>query len=145
MVVVLGTKLGTMLEKAYNNDSAISEVIGVILLVAIVTIIASLTALFVFGFLQGVSKPDIISFTVTRIDPQTIEILNNGGPNLADLKTSSNYLTVNINGINSTPINGTMDNTVGSIAYYHASIGSQVQIIGLFNDDQNHMLLEQTV
>jgi|SRR5271157_3700995 len=134
-----------MIKKFTKNDDAISEVIGVILIIVIVTIIASLTALFVFGYLQDVSKPYLIDFTVKRLDPQTIEILNNGGPNLADLKTSSAYLTVCINNNNATPTYGTLDNTVGSYAHYNANIGSQVIIIGLFNDDKNHMLYQGIV
>jgi hypothetical protein len=136
-----------LLQEFNKNDSAISEIIGVILLVVIVTIIASFVALFVFGYLQDVSKPYIIDFTVQRLNPQTIEIMNNGGPNLADLKTSSTYLMVEINGVDATSIagTGTLDNNVGSCAHYNASTGCQVIIIGLFNDDKNHMLYQGSV
>jgi FlaG/FlaF family flagellin (archaellin) len=139
--------LSILFKNFKKNDSAISEIIGVILLVVIVTIIASLTALFVFGYLQGVSKPYIIDFTVQRLNPETVEIMNNGGPNLADLKTSSSYLMVEINGIDATSIAGTgrLDSNVGSCAQYNASTGSQIIIVGLFNDDKNHLLYQGTI
>jgi hypothetical protein len=128
-----------------KDDSAISEIIGVILIVVIITIIASFTALFVFGYLQDVSKPYLIDFTVSRLDPYTIEILNNGGPNLGDLKTSSSYLTVEVNDNYAIPISGSLNNTVGSYACYNANTSSQIIIVGVFKDDKNHILYQGRV
>jgi len=128
----------------YKNDSAVSEVIGIILIVVIVTVLASLTALFVYGFLQNVDKPYIVDLTVKRINPNTIEILNNGGPDLADLNPIDGF-TVTINGNNSTVVSGALTNSVGSSATYTANVGSHIIITGSFKDNKKHLLLDINV
>jgi FlaG/FlaF family flagellin (archaellin) len=126
-----------------DKDSAVSAIIGTILMVVLVTILASVTALFVYQYLQSINQPEMISFSVTRLNPQTIEIFNNGGPSLNNLKTNTS-ITVEINGADANSTSGELDSTAGSIAYYTANTSAQVTIIGLFNDDKNHVLFEGT-
>jgi FlaG/FlaF family flagellin (archaellin) len=134
-----------MLERVYNNDSAVSDVIGVILLVVIVTILASVVALFVYTYLQSINQPYMVDFTVARLTTQTIEITNNGGPSLGSLNTSaSNYLMVSINGVDTNSTSGILNNAVGSSAIYPAGTGSQVVVIGSFIDGSEYKLYDGT-
>jgi FlaG/FlaF family flagellin (archaellin) len=134
-----------MLKSVYNNDKAVSDVIGIILLVVIVTILASVVALFVYTYLQSINQPYMIDFTVARLTPQTIEIMNNGGPSLASLNTSAtNYLIVSINGVDTNSTSGILNNAVSSSAIYPASSGSHVVIIGLFVDGSEYKLYDGT-
>jgi hypothetical protein len=129
-----------------KNNRAVSEVLGVILMVVIVTILASITALFVYVYLQTVSQPYMVEFTPTRLTPQTIEITNNGGPGDASLDTSiPNYITVSVNGQNGMPVAGGLTFSIGSSAVYDANYGAHLTIRGFFKDGHERTLYDGTL
>jgi hypothetical protein len=133
--------------KNCKNDSAVSSIIGVILMVVIVTVLASFTALFVFLYLNTVGQVYLVDLTVKRIDTTTIEISNHGGPNIRDLNTNSTYpFVVYIDGVERSSIPPTqLTDVVGSHALYNANVGQKISIVGNFANNKKQVIFESYV
>lgn len=86
-----------------NNDSAVSPVIGVILMVAITVILAAVIAAFVFGMPNSMGRDKIVAVTAQQPDTGKITLMYQGGPDTATF----DYGTVRV-----TPDSGT-------VTYYH--------------------------
>lgn len=69
------------------NDSAISEVIGVILVVALTVIMAAIIASYAFGLMQGVPMSRMVLLTADQPDPTvpSMYVTYRGGPDHAML------------------------------------------------------------
>ena len=80
-------RVKTMSEK--NNESAVSESIGVILAVALTVILAAIVAAYMFGMLNGVPLSRIIAVTAMQTDPSHISVTYRGGPDAASLANLS--------------------------------------------------------
>ena len=129
--------------KLSKCDGAVSHIIGTLLIVIIITILAALTASIVYGFLIDLNKPYIVNFTVHRLNQTTIEILNQGGPNLRDLKFSPpSPIIITVDNIDSPPISGNLNENVGSYSDYNANEGAKLKIIGIFTDNKRHILYD---
>ena len=74
-----------MVNKA--KESAVSEVIGVILIVAITVIMAAIIAAYAFGMVQGVPLTRSVIVTVVQSDPSHISVTYRGGPDNALLES----------------------------------------------------------
>lgn len=72
-----------------NNESAVSEVIGVVLAVALTVILAAIVAAYLFGMLNGIPMTRTIAVTATQIDPSHISVTYRGGPDQAILSNLS--------------------------------------------------------
>ena len=80
-------RVKTMSEK--NNESAVSESIGVILAVALTVILAAIVAAYMFGMLNGVPLSRIIAVTAMQTDSTHIIVTYRGGPDAALLSNLS--------------------------------------------------------
>ena len=69
-----------------TNESAVSEIIGVILVVALTVIMAAIIAAFVFGMVDTMGTPRIISVTVLQTSPSSIAVTYRGGPDQGSLQ-----------------------------------------------------------
>lgn len=129
-----------------NSDEAVSAVIGTILMVVIVTVLASITALSMFIYLQGVNNTYLISLTQDRVDPTTIQITNQGGPNINDLDTSvASPFIVYIDTVVTAPNPPTqLTASVGSYANYPAHTGQHIEIVGLFQGNKKGIIYDGT-
>ena len=68
-----------------DNESAVSESIGVIIVVAITVIIASLAAAYLFGMVNTIPQTHILALTAEQVDPDHIYVTYRGGPDQASL------------------------------------------------------------
>jgi hypothetical protein len=69
------------------NESAVSEIIGVILVVALTVIMAAIIAAYVFGMVDHMGTPRIVSVTVHQTTPSTIAVTYRGGPDQGSLQS----------------------------------------------------------
>ena len=72
-----------------NNESAVSEIIGVVLAVALTVILAAIIAAYMFGMLNGAPLSRIIAVTAMQTDPSHISITYRGGPDAGSLNNLS--------------------------------------------------------
>jgi hypothetical protein len=72
-----------------ENESAVSEVIGVVLIVAITVILASIIAAYTFGMMSEVPLTRTIAVTATQTDQNMILVTYRGGPDQAILSNLS--------------------------------------------------------
>jgi hypothetical protein len=132
--------------KIIKNKEAISDIIGNILLIALIVAVFAVTALFFFGYMQIINKPYLIEITASRLDPNTIEIMNRGGQDIDKLDISNgNPFTVTIGGVVSTPASGSFNENIGSIGKFNASPGSHIIITGVFKDNSTHILYDSFI
>ena len=68
-----------------HHESAVSETIGVVLIVAITVIIASLSAAYLFGMMPTVPQSHALAVTAAQTDPSHISVTYMGGPDQASL------------------------------------------------------------
>ena len=71
--------------KKNENESAVSESIGVVLVVALTVIMASIIAAYLFGMMSGVPQTHSIAVTATKTDPTHISVTYRGGPDQTNL------------------------------------------------------------
>ncbi len=127
-----------------KNDECISDVIGIILMVALTVAISAATALFFFGYMQSVNKPYMIEITASRLNPNTVEIMNRGGLDINMLDTSAgNPFRITIGGVNVSP--GNFNVTIGSSERFNVSPGARIIISGVFKDDTEHILYDTSI
>ena len=78
-----------------KEESAVSPVIGVILMVAITVILAAVIGAFVFGMGGNLKKTYNVGVTASQVNASTVDITFQGGPD-ANLV---HYINVSIDGI----------------------------------------------
>ena len=66
--------------KSSENEEAVSPVIGVILMVAITVILATIIAPFVFSIGGSLKKSYLVAATASQSGPNTIDFTYHGGP-----------------------------------------------------------------
>jgi hypothetical protein len=69
------------------KESAVSEVLGVILIVALTVIMAAIIAAFVFGLMQGIPMSRTVVVTVDQPDSSHMYVTYRGGPDHTLLKS----------------------------------------------------------
>ena len=129
-----------------HNDEGISAVMGTILMVVIVTVLASITALSMFIYLQNVNNTYLISLTMNQVDLTTIQITNHGGPNINDLDSSvTSPFIVYVDTVVTAPNPPTqLTASVGSYANYPAHKGQHVEVVGLFQGNKKGIIYDGT-
>ncbi|KUK69213.1 MAG: Uncharacterized protein XD88_1449 [Methanocalculus sp. 52_23] len=124
-----------------RNDDAVSPVIGVILMVAITVILAAVIAAFVFGLVGNIGGAKVVGMTTTinSSNPDTIDILWQGGADLASLQDISGT----VNGTSFDPVNVTP--SIGSISTINTThdIEGRVVLVGEFSDGSEQILLDK--
>jgi archaeal type IV pilus assembly protein PilA len=69
------------------KESAVSEIIGVILVVSLTVIMAGIIGAYLFGYIDsGIVVSHIITLTARQVSPSVIEVTYRGGPDYANLQ-----------------------------------------------------------
>ena len=68
-----------------TNESAVSETIATVLVVALTVIMAALIAAYLFGMLNGILQTRTVAATADQPDPTHILVTYRGGPDQAIL------------------------------------------------------------
>ena len=69
------------------KESAVSEVVGVILMVALTVIMAAIIGAYMFGMMDGHGfTPHILAFSAQQVSPSIIEVRYQGGPDYKSLE-----------------------------------------------------------
>jgi archaeal type IV pilus assembly protein PilA len=69
------------------KESAVSEVVGVILMVALTVIMAAIIGAYMFGMMDGHGlTPHILAFSAQQVSPSLIEVRYQGGPDYKSLE-----------------------------------------------------------
>ncbi|MCG7854451.1 MAG: type IV pilin N-terminal domain-containing protein [Methanoregulaceae archaeon] len=122
-----------------ENDSAVSPVIGSILMVAITVILAAVIAAFVFGMAGNIEVSRMIGITAERTGNMSVSLLNHGGAGERGLDA----LNVTVSG--------------GSVYTFPASVGvpflvaapnpgkDQVVVTGVWSDGYRQILYARTM
>jgi len=71
--------------KKTNPESAVSEVIGVVLIVALTVILAAIVAAYMFGMIPSIPTSNLIALTASQQDSDHIIVVYHGGPEQANL------------------------------------------------------------
>ena len=72
-----------------EKESAVSEVIGVILVVGLTVIMAAIIAAYLMGMMNGITLTRTVAVTVQQTSLSTIEVTYRGGPDHAILQNLS--------------------------------------------------------
>ncbi len=131
-----------------DEEEAVSPVIGVILMVAIVVILAAIISAFVFGIAGSTTSTKTVALIVTP-NASGIDILWQGGSDINSLRK----IQTSLDGVPDTT-DGTKDWSAGSP--HHPVVGEittlaigdvtakRVTIAGEFNDGTSQVLFDKT-
>jgi len=132
---------------ARNEEEAVSPVIGVILMVAIVVILAAVIAAFVFGMAGSTSASKNVGMTVSPNGTDGVTILWQGGTDINSLNDIALTLDGNPDGtVNTTEwVGGAAHPAVGEITPIGTDdvTGKRVIIIGTFSDGSNQVIFDR--
>lgn len=123
-----------------SNESAVSPVVGVILMIAITVIMAAVIGAFIFGMAGDLKPTKIVAVTVTPVNASAISVMNMGG------QDASKLTSIDVSGDITNP--GSVGSSVGSTGVFlKANVTGQkhVVIVGTFNDDTSQVLLSTYV
>ena len=129
-----------------KNQEAVSEVISVILIIAVTLILAAIIAALVFGVGSNVPKSKIVDVVLSRDagNPANVIAVFHGGKDAASV-TNINFSVANVN-------KGAMCNTgtctgikVGCQTSFTAVKPSTVIVVGNFADGTKQVLLQQSI
>jgi flagellin-like protein len=112
-----------------RDETAVSPVIGVILMVAITVTLAAIVSAFVFGHVD-VEKPKSVETRVNQINETYAQFIFIGGPSAAEIKS----------------FNLTIKNSAGSttnVSIANPSVGDTIPISGL-TSGQDHVIVVAT-
>ena len=70
-----------------ESESAVSEVVGVILVVALTVIMAAIIAAYSFGMIPSIPISYVIAFTVSQVGNNEVQVVYHGGPDQAILQS----------------------------------------------------------
>jgi flagellin-like protein len=122
----------------FENNSAVSPVIGVILMVAVTVILAAVIAAFVFGMSENIQGSYVVAITMQQPDGTHISLTNMGGQDAGSL------ISVNVTGDLVLPA-PKLAGGVGSTQTYELSTGAgqkHIIAVGLFKDGTEQVLLD---
>ena len=121
------------------NETAVSPVIGVILMVAITVILAAVIAAFVFGMAGSISKTKVVAVTMEQPDGTHISLTNHGGQDAGDL------VSINVTGDLKTLPAVKLGPHVGATEIYELSGNAgqkHIVVVGLFKDGTEQVLID---
>lgn len=140
-----------------KNDNAVSPVIGVILMVAITVILASIIGVFVFGMSDNIQKTHVVAITMNRVNTTTVSTIFAGGQDAKMLKE----IDFMVDGVNVTIPNGqyTLNGRsgiipksgsyipVGTIVYIPANNPGHNEVVatGVFTDETTQIIGDYTI
>jgi flagellin-like protein len=122
-----------------ENNSAVSPVIGVLLMVAITVILAAVIAVFVFNMADNIQTSKVVAITMQQPDGTHISLTNMGGQDAGSL------VSVNVTGDLKVIPAVKLGASVGSTNIYELSAGAgqkHIIAVGLFKDGTEQVLLD---
>ena len=127
-----------------TDEEAVSPVIGVILMVAIVVILAAVIAAFVFGMAGSTGTAKNVGMTVSLNGTTGLDIVWQGGTDINSL----DFINVSVGGTAVVPTKIFTDEgpyKVGNITYIESShiIGNRTIITGTFTDGSTQVLFDR--
>ena len=139
--------------KMSKNNEGVSAVIGVILMVAITVILAAVIAAFVFSMSNNVGKTYTVAFTAKTNAAGQIVVTNNGGADVASLKSVT--ITLQPKGSSSAVTVMNAANTINQVGQSVTYISGQtynsntitlsypnhIIVTGTFNDGTSQVLI----
>ncbi len=139
------------MDKKYleNDECAVSPVIGVILMVAITVMLASIVGSMAFGLSGNVNNMNLVAVSARQADVNTIEFTVMGGPDAGAIR----YLNATIDGEPADPP-ADYEPDIGSCwtadsASFHTSGGftdmNHVVVAATFNDGSSQVVLNTYV
>jgi len=125
-----------------KEESAVSPVIGVILMVAITVILAAVIGAFVFGMGGSLKKTYNVGATATQTGSDTVDITFQGGPDAGLV----DYMNVTIDGTElPTASAAAFNNTASEPDGTAISVGSMVSITNaVIGSDRDHVIVTAT-
>jgi FlaG/FlaF family flagellin (archaellin) len=126
-----------------RNECAVSEVMGSVLMVALVVILAAIIGSMVFGLVGNLQETKVIAVTAVRSNATAISITYNGGERTDQL----NWLNITVNGA-IRPSLGTFGSTtplrVGNSTTVtgNTSGNDRVIVVGNFADGTQQVVLD---
>jgi hypothetical protein len=122
-----------------DTDTGVSEVESVLLMVAVVVILAAITASVVFG-MQMPEEPKTVVVTATR-SGDTVAFTNHGGMNMDRVAEIRCW----IGGTSPGNDNFTIDARAGAFETRIVPDAARVVIVGKFVDNESWILFDRTV
>lgn len=129
--------------KYFNNEEAVSPVIGVILMVAITVILAAVIGVFVFGLAGGIQSTKTVAFIANQNTSNGIDLVVHGGPDLSKV----NWVNITIDGTRVTSYGGTPEvgeiigDSSGSITDIS---GSRVIVTAGYSDGSSAIVVDKS-
>jgi flagellin-like protein len=126
-----------------KNDEAVSEVIGTILIIALVVTLAAIIGAMVFGLVGNLQQTHIVGVSAVRFNQTHITVTFNGGEKADQL----NWLNITVNGA-IRPSLGTFGSTtslgVGNSTTVtgNTSGNDHVIVVGNFADGTQQVVLD---
>ena len=123
-----------------KEESAVSPVIGVILMVAITVILAAVIGAFVFGMGGNLKKTYNVGVTATQVNASTVTFTFQGGPD-ADLVANLTTTVGNTTGVTQSDV------TIGKTwTMNNATAGrDHVVVVAEFKDGTQQVILDTFV
>ena len=132
--------------KRRENESAVSEVIGVVLVVALTVIMAAIIAAYLFGMMSSVPQTRTIAVTATQTDPNTILVTYRGGPDQAILSNLSIIWPDNTQQLVPFPKVGDVYKGTNSGVVPNATTGKDhIVVTAIFNNNVRQVALDAFV
>ena len=141
------------MDKKYleKDECAVSPVIGVILMVAITVMMASIVGVMAFGMGGNINKMNLVAVSAQQTNSTTIEFTVMGGPDAGAIR----YLNATIDGVSADPpadyepdVGSVWACTAGS-GVFHTSGGfpgrNHVVVAATFDDGSSQVVLNTYV
>jgi flagellin-like protein len=135
-----------------GKESAVSEVIGVVLVVALTVILAAIVAAYMFGMIPSIPVSRTIAYTADQPDSSHINILYHGGPDAGSLQYARVNVTESGGGTptyrNATDASNILGKDIGSMMEVTASSSGgftnkdHVVIVAHFTNGQEQVALD---
>lgn len=123
----------------HKNDIAVSPVIGVILMVAVTVILASIIAGFVFAMADGIKTPRIVAVSIEQPDDDIIELTYLGGQGAGNFEYASINITDDDN--NYVKVDNLTDVVGNSVVAEGKFSGrNRVIVVGHFDDNTDTVI-----
>jgi len=130
------------------KESAVSEVVGVILMVALTVIMASIIGAYMFGVMDTrYLSPHILSFSAQQVSPTVIEVRYLGGPDQKNLENLTIVWPSGARELVDFPKTGDVFRATNFVPPYNVTPGhtDHLVIIGHFTHDATQVVLETNI
>lgn len=129
-----------------EEESAVSEVIGVILVVALTVIMAAIIAGYLMGMMNGITLTRTVAVTVQQTSLSTIEVTYRGGPDHAILQNLSILWPSGVRQAVDFPRIGQVYSATNYGPPYNVTSGrDHIVVTGHFNNNMNQVVLDTFV